>query len=73
MNSGTGLITGNCGFDAAGSHAVTVTVSDGSLTASTQFTWKVLAPSSVPAVGSLGLVLLALGLAATAIGVGKLR
>ncbi|HIL80005.1 MAG TPA: hypothetical protein EYG54_01935, partial [Myxococcales bacterium] len=22
MNSGTGLITGNCGFDAAGSHAV---------------------------------------------------
>ena len=73
IDSGTGLITGPLGFDAAGSHAVTVTVSDGSLTADASFTWTVLAPPSVPAVGSLGLVLLALGFAATAIGVGKLR
>ncbi len=66
LGAGNGRITGTPGFSAAGIHPVILTVSNGSLAADTQFTWKVLAVPSVPAIGSLGLMLLASGLAVAA-------
>ncbi len=47
----TGLITGTA--STAGTYAVTVTVSSGTLSASTSFTWTVASPTSLPQVSSL--------------------
>ncbi|MGZ4724644.1 MAG: Ig-like domain-containing protein, partial [Ilumatobacteraceae bacterium] len=41
INTSSGLISGTIAFDAAGSHTVTVTASDGALSASTIFDWAV--------------------------------
>jgi regulation of enolase protein 1 (concanavalin A-like superfamily) len=49
--SASGLISGTVSTSAAASNAVTVTVSDGSLTASTNFAWTTTAPISSPFAG----------------------
>ena len=54
IDSDTGLITGTLGFDASGSHAATVTVTDGSVSASTSFTWTVANTNRAPVVISPG-------------------
>ncbi|MGZ7011384.1 MAG: Ig-like domain-containing protein, partial [Ilumatobacteraceae bacterium] len=41
INTSSGLISGTIAFDAAGSHTVTVTVTDGALSASATFSWTV--------------------------------
>ncbi len=50
----SGRISGTIGFDGAGTHSVTVTVSDGSLTGSTSFTWTVTNTNRAPTVTSPG-------------------
>ena len=54
LDAASGLITGTLGFDAAGSHAATVSVSDGSLSASTSFTWTITNTNRAPVVSSPG-------------------
>jgi regulation of enolase protein 1 (concanavalin A-like superfamily) len=49
--SATGLISGTVSSSAASSNTVTVTVSDGSLTASTSFTWNTTAPQGLALTG----------------------
>src|SRR4029077_10899789 len=41
ISAATGLISGTLSYTSAGTHPVTVTASDGSLTASASFTWTV--------------------------------
>src|SRR6202521_198475 len=54
VNTTTGVISGTLSYTSAGTHAVTVTASDGTLTASQSFTWTVTDPPPVlTAVGNL--------------------
>jgi hypothetical protein len=48
----SGLISGTVNATAAASNAVSVTVSDGVLTASTSFTWTTISPPTLTAVGA---------------------
>jgi len=52
INAGTGDISGTIAFSAAGSHSVTVTVSDGIDTAAASFTWIVTAVNQPPTISS---------------------
>jgi regulation of enolase protein 1 (concanavalin A-like superfamily) len=47
----TGLVSGTVSTTAAATNAVTVTVSDGSLSASTSFAWSTTAPPALPITG----------------------
>ena len=49
----SGVITGTISYSASGTHSVTVTVSDGPTTTTTNFTWVVLAVDRAPIVGSM--------------------
>src|SRR6202030_161192 len=54
LNATTGVISGMLSYASAGIHLVTVTASDGTLTASQSFTWTVTdAPPVLSAVGNL--------------------
>src|SRR6476646_9071501 len=47
INSGTGVVSGTLSSTSSGTYAVTLTVSDGSLTATDTFTWTVTEPATV--------------------------
>ena len=55
VNAATGLISGTLPFGSAGTYSVSATVSDGSLTASKNFTWTVTAVTQAPIITSLSL------------------
>ena len=48
INSSTGVVSGTLCRDRAGSHAVVLTVSDGTLTDTDSFTWTVIEPNVAP-------------------------
>src|SRR5262249_49907537 len=54
IDSGTGLISGTLPFTAAGNYSVTVTASDGSLSDSASFNWRVLDTDRPPVVTNPG-------------------
>ncbi len=48
IDPATGAISGTLSYASAGTHAVTVTVSDGTLTATQSFTWTVTNTNRAP-------------------------
>ena len=53
INRQTGQITGTLGFSTAGSHPVTVTASDGSLTDSVTFSWSISNTNRAPSLAGI--------------------
>jgi len=53
INTATGLITGTLSYASAGAHSVTVSVSDGTLSASTSFTWTVTNVNRAPVITAI--------------------
>ena len=54
LNPATGAITGTLSYTSAGIYPVTVTVSDGTVTASTSFTWTVTNVNRPPVITAIG-------------------